>query len=155
MTFSEEYFRPSHMQQSPRPQRVYILRGVQRRCVWTVWRLGLAAWLACVAAAAVAHAMRPPDALRRRPDTERTCLAVGPTQITPPHQTRQNSPVCVVSGVSLVSQTLLLVFRPHRMHRVNAAYCSRRHTFRGLCGLVCLMVSPAKTHEPIEVAFEV
>ena len=28
-------------------------------------------------------------------NTERTCLAVGPTQFTPPHQTRQNSPVCV------------------------------------------------------------
>ena len=41
----------------------------------------------------------PPDTLRHRPDTERTCLAVGPTQFTPPHQTRQNSPVCVVSGV--------------------------------------------------------
>ena len=30
-----------------------------------------------------------PDTLRHRPDTERTCLAVGPTQFTPPsHQTR-------------------------------------------------------------------
>jgi len=45
--------------------------------------------------------LRPPDALRRRPDTERTCLAVGPTQFTPPRQTRQNSPVCVVSGVAV------------------------------------------------------
>jgi len=35
------------------PQRVYILRGVQRRCVWAVGRLGVAACLACVAAAAV------------------------------------------------------------------------------------------------------
>jgi len=32
------------------PQRVYILRGVQRRCVWAVGQLGVAA---CVAAAAV------------------------------------------------------------------------------------------------------
>ena len=39
----------------------------------------------------------PPDTLRHRPDTERTCLAVGPTQFTPPHQTRQNSPVCVLA----------------------------------------------------------
>ena len=31
-------------------QRVYSLRGVQRRCVWAVGRLGVAA---CVAAAAV------------------------------------------------------------------------------------------------------
>jgi len=55
------------MQQSSRPQRVYILRGVQRRCVWAVWRLGLAAWLTCIAAAPVAQAVpvRPLDALRR------------------------------------------------------------------------------------------
>jgi len=37
------------MQQST--QRVYILRGAQRRCVWVVGRLGVAACLACVAAA--------------------------------------------------------------------------------------------------------
>jgi len=37
------------MQQST--QRVYILRGVQRRCVWAVGRLGVAAFLAFVAAA--------------------------------------------------------------------------------------------------------
>ena len=30
----------------------------------------------------------------------RTCLAVEPTQFTPPHQIRQNSPVWVVSGVN-------------------------------------------------------
>jgi len=34
-------------------------------------------------------------------DTERTCLAVGPTQFTPPLQTRQHSPVRVVSGVAV------------------------------------------------------
>jgi len=95
-----------------------ILRGVQRRCVWAVGRLGVAA---CVAAAAVDRQARQclvwrcglsrPDkcVLRRSAsggrtappdtDTERTCLAVGPTQFTPPHQTRQNSPVCVVSVV--------------------------------------------------------
>ena len=32
-------------------QRVYILRGVQRRSVWAVGRLGVAACLVCVAAA--------------------------------------------------------------------------------------------------------
>ena len=32
------------------PQSVYILRGVQRRCVWAVGRLRVAACLACVAA---------------------------------------------------------------------------------------------------------
>jgi len=43
-----------------------------------------------------------PDTLRHRPDTERTCLAVEPTQFTPPHQTRQNIPaVFVVSGVAV------------------------------------------------------
>jgi len=33
------------MQQSSRPHRVDILRGVQRRCVWVVWRLGCVAGL--------------------------------------------------------------------------------------------------------------
>ena len=45
-------FRFSHMQQST----AYLLffRGVQRRCVWAVGRLGVAAaFLACVSAAAV------------------------------------------------------------------------------------------------------
>ena len=38
----------------------------------------------------------------RRPDTSRTCLTVGATQFTPPpHQTPQNSPVCVVSGLAV------------------------------------------------------
>jgi len=40
----------------------------------------------------------------RRPthsDAERTCRAVGPTQFTLPHQTRQDGPVCVVSGVAV------------------------------------------------------
>ena len=36
--------------------------------------------------------------MNRAPDTEHTCLAVGPTQFTPPHQTRQNSPVSAGSG---------------------------------------------------------
>jgi len=42
-------------------------------------------------------------AVLRRPthsDAERTCPVVGPTQFTPPHQTRQDGPVCVVSGVN-------------------------------------------------------
>ena len=116
-------------------------RGVQRRCVWAVGGLGVAACLACVAAAAVAVDRQapqsyggvnwppdkcvlrltlsvtggrtaPPDTLRRRPDTERTCLAVGPTQFTPPNQTRQNSPVCVVSGMAVwIGQSLHNVFR--------------------------------------------
>ena len=29
----------------------YILRGVKRRCVWALGRLGIAAYLSCVAAA--------------------------------------------------------------------------------------------------------
>jgi len=39
----------------------------------------------------------------RRPthsDAERTCRTVGPTQFTPPQQTRRDGPVCVVSGVN-------------------------------------------------------
>jgi len=43
----------------------------------------------------------PLDTLRHRPHTERSCLAVRPTQFTPPQQTRQNSPVFVVSGVAM------------------------------------------------------
>jgi len=50
---------------------------------------------ACVSVTVVARPLRPPDALRRRSYTQRTCLAVGPTQFTPPHQTRQNRRVCV------------------------------------------------------------
>jgi len=69
-------------------------------------RLWLAACLACVAAAAVDRQARqsclvwcaPPDTPRHRLDTERTCLAVEPTQFTPP---RQNSPVCFVSSVAV------------------------------------------------------
>ena len=47
----------------------------------------------------------------RRPthsDAERTCRAVGPTQLTPPHHSRQDRPVCVVSGM------------PMRIGRLNA-----------------------------------
>jgi len=83
-------------------------RGVQRRCVWAVGRLGVAACLACVAAAVDRQArrscivlvwrceltagqvrsapvVRPAVALRcpTHSDAERTCLAVGPTQFTP------------------------------------------------------------------------
>ena len=43
-------FRSSHMQQSA---ACLDIRGVQRRCVWAVGRLGVAACLASVAAAAV------------------------------------------------------------------------------------------------------
>jgi len=43
-----EKFRFSHMQQSTACSH---FRGVQRRCVWAVGRLGVAACLACAAAA--------------------------------------------------------------------------------------------------------
>ena len=46
-----EKFRFSQLCSSP--QRVYIFGSVQRRCVWAVGRLGVAACLASVAAAAV------------------------------------------------------------------------------------------------------
>jgi len=48
VAFSEEVEVFSHMQKS---KRVYILRGVQRRCGSAVGGLGVAACLACVAAA--------------------------------------------------------------------------------------------------------
>ena len=107
---------------------VYILRDVRRRCVWAVGAArrsclpglrrgggrqvgatvlsGMAVWTDrrtsafCVGVRPTV-ALRPRDTLRQRPDTERTCLAVEPTQFTPPHQTRQNSPVCVVFGVAV------------------------------------------------------
>jgi len=56
----------------------------------------------------VTQSARPTDALRRRPDAQRTCLSVGPTPFTPPHQTRQNNPVCVVYGVAVWIGQLLL-----------------------------------------------
>jgi len=59
-------------------------------CV-AVWRLGLAAWLACVAAA-----VRPPDALRRRSDTERTCLPVA-GRLSSHRHTRYDKTVVSVS----------------------------------------------------------
>jgi len=61
-----------------------------------------------VAKCARSASLRPPDALRRKPDKERTCLAVKQTQFTPPHQTQQNSPVCVVSGVTVWTETFAL-----------------------------------------------
>ena len=61
------------MQQS-HPQRVYTLRGVQRHCVWVVWRLGLAAWLACFMEAAVT---------RRSLTQKCMCLAVTHTHTHP------------------------------------------------------------------------
>ena len=145
-----------------RPQRVYILRGVQRRCVWAVGRLGVAAaWpasrrrstgrrdglvLSGVAVwidrrSALGGRTAPPDTHRHRPDTERTCLAVEPTKFTPAHQTRQNSPVCVVSGVAVRIGQLLLTrsdfrfsvgdslelsriqFTPPRQTRQNSPVC--------------------------------
>ena len=45
------------------PQRVYILRGVRRRCVWAVGRLGVAV---CVAAATAATSRRTPTQTRHR-----------------------------------------------------------------------------------------
>jgi len=63
---------------------------------------GLAARLACIAAAAVpARPLQPPNTLRRGPDAKRTCLTVGPTQFTLPHQTQQKSRICVMSGVAV------------------------------------------------------
>ena len=42
-------------------------------------------------------------------------------------------------------------FRPHRMHRVHAAYCYRSRTLRHLC--VGASVGPAKTVESMEMPF--
>ena len=97
-------------------------RCIQRRCVWAVGRLGVAAWLACVTAAVDWQARQsclvwcggvncppdkcvlrrsasggrtaPPDTLRYRPDSERTCLHVcraDSTHTATPDTTRQSS----------------------------------------------------------------
>jgi len=47
------------------------------------------------------------------------------------------------------------VFRWHRVHRIDAAYCCSRHTFRGLCVRVLgARANPAKSAEPVEMPFE-
>ena len=68
-----------------------------------VWRCELTAGQVRSASECVRRShCAAPDTLRHRPDTERTCLvAVEPTQFTALHQTRQNSPVWVVSGVAV------------------------------------------------------
>ena len=65
----------------------------------------------------------------RRPDTERTCLAVGPTQFTLPYQTRQNSHVYAVSGVAGgVNWTIAVnVFRVHSFWRRQHCIVDNRH----------------------------
>ena len=56
----------------------------------------------------------PPD------DAERTSRAVGPTQFTPPHQTRQNSPVCHVCCAGVNWKTALNVFRDFKFSVGNS-----------------------------------
>ena len=74
----------------------------RRSCLCRIWRCELSRPDKCVLRrSASGGRTAPPDTPRHRPDTERTCLAVEPTQFTPPHQTRQNSPICVVSGVAV------------------------------------------------------
>jgi len=80
----------------------YILRGVQRRCVWAVGRLGVAA---CVAAAAVDRQARQsclvwcggrtalPDPLRLRPD----CLVWLSGRLNSHRHTRHDKAVLSVS----------------------------------------------------------
>jgi len=46
--------------------------------------------------------------------------------------------------------------RPHRIYHLDAAFCYRRRTFRGLCVRECVLgtpVSPAETAEPIDMTF--
>ena len=98
------------MQQSTL-QRVYSLCGVQRRGGGSGRQAGATA-LSCLLwrcelsrpdrpTSAFCVGVRPAVALAvpAPPDTLRRCRAVGPTQFTPPHQTRQNGPIYVVSGV--------------------------------------------------------
>jgi len=133
--------------------------------VWAVGRLGVAAaWpasrrrstgrrdglvLSGVAVwidrrSALGGRTAPPDTHRHRPDTERTCLAVEPTKFTPAHQTRQNSPVCVVSGVAMwTGQSLQIFCRRQSWVVGNPIHADRqdrfvvsgvRISFKGLTG---------------------
>ena len=120
VTFSEE---AQALQQSRRPQRVYILRGVglQRRCVWAVRRTAR------------------PSCLRRDDRCDRPTHSdapVWPTQSTRPHQTRQNSPVCVVSGVAPL------------LRRIGCVWC-----LGGLCSASspCLSTAVYNDEPPIGV----
>ena len=82
----------------------------------------LSAYLACVAAALPARPLRPPDALRRRPDKERTRLAVGPTRFTP--DTTKQSSLCRVWRGGVNWTVAINVFTPH----VFCLELSRRFT---------------------------
>ena len=111
-------------------ERVYILRGVQRHCVWAVGRLGVAACVACVTAAvdwqarrsclvwcggaigrrtsAFCVGVRPAVALRRptHSDADQTQDALSgcradSVHIAKPDTTEYNSSVCVLSGVAV------------------------------------------------------
>ena len=85
-------------------------------------------------------------AARHRADTERTCLAVGPTQFTPPHQTRQNSRVCVVSGVAVYTAhvpTVMARWRtPHTAPSLPCPRCGARSIAMSVsvCACVCVFV---------------
>ena len=86
-------------------------------------------------------------AARHRADTERTCLAVGPTQFTPPRQTRRNSRVCVVSGVAVYTAhvpTVMARWRtPHTAPSLPCPRCGARSIAMSVsvCACVCVCLS--------------
>jgi len=129
VAFSKGIYRFSHIISTEHSTTCSHFRGgVQRRFVWALERLGVAACLACVAAAAAVDWQArqscrlvwcngvnlPPDkcVLRRSVSSGRTATPdvrsvqrpvwlSGRLNSHRPHQTRQNSPVCVVSGVAM------------------------------------------------------
>jgi len=88
------------------------LRGAQRRCVWAVGRLGVAACLACVAAAAVDRQARQScrvwcagvnlfDCSERVQTSVGDSLELSGIPFTPPKRTQQRQDNFVVSGAAV------------------------------------------------------
>jgi len=91
-------------------------------------RLAGAAVLSCLVwRCELTAGVRPEVALRRPThfDADRTSRAVGPTQFTPPHQTRQNSPVCVVSGVTVTISFKITVIMKNCKRQGKASASAR------------------------------
>jgi len=84
---SSRPWRPIHTARQTRQD------SVVRRAVWIESARQVRSASECVRRSHRQCMCRPTHSV-----AERTCRAVGPTQFTPPHQTRQDGPVCVVSG---------------------------------------------------------
>jgi len=86
------------------PQRVYILRGARRRCVWAVGRLGVAA---CVAAATAATSRRTPTQTRHR--THRSGGRADSVHTATPDTTKKSCLCCVLLCLCVLDNCYLRV----------------------------------------------